>query len=166
MALPKQARSGVTPKIFCAPPRPKASASTAPAAYSFDTDVSAVDEVRRHLGLDRPALVGHSYGGKWAMFASCLYEKFACGVWSDPGIVFDEARSNVNYWEPWYLGFDPQRRRPAAPWMLGAVLALMILGAALSGLAGPLGGSLHLDALAAADSRSGHRGRCADSPTR
>jgi hypothetical protein len=29
--------------------------------------------------------------------------------------VFDESRSNVNYWEPWYLGFDPslpaQRKR-------------------------------------------------------
>ena len=28
---------------------------------------------------------------------------------SDPGIVFDEKRANVNYWEPWYLGFDPAR---------------------------------------------------------
>ena len=46
-----------------------------------------------------------------ALFASCLYEKFACGVWSDPGIVFDEARSNVNYWEPWYLGREPGRTR-------------------------------------------------------
>ena len=39
---------------------------------------------------NRIGIVGHSYGGKWAMFASCLYEKFACAVWSDPGIVFDE----------------------------------------------------------------------------
>jgi hypothetical protein len=30
----------------------------------------------------RIGIVGHSYGGKWAMFASCLYEKFACSVWS------------------------------------------------------------------------------------
>ena len=52
-------------------------------------------------------IVGHSYGGKWAMFASCLYDKFACGVWSDPGIVFDENAANVNYWEPWYLGYEP-----------------------------------------------------------
>lgn len=61
---------------------------------------------------ERIGIAGHSYGGKWAMFASCLFEKFACGVWSDPGIVFDEKRSNVNYWEPWYLGFDknPQRK--------------------------------------------------------
>jgi hypothetical protein len=59
----------------------------------------------------RIAVMGHSYGGKWAMFASCLYEKFACGVWSDPGIVFDEERPNVNYWEPWYLGYDPDRQR-------------------------------------------------------
>ena len=56
----------------------------------------------------RIAIAGHSYGGKWAMFASCLYDKFACGVWSDPGIVFDETKgSGVNYWEPWYLGYYP-----------------------------------------------------------
>jgi len=55
---------------------------------------------------NRIGIVGHSYGGKWALFASCLYEKFACAVWSDPGIVFDETRPNVNYWEPWYLGWD------------------------------------------------------------
>ncbi len=35
--------------------------------------------------------------GLTQMFASCLYERFACGVWSDGGIVFDEARVNVNY---------------------------------------------------------------------
>jgi len=55
----------------------------------------------------RIGIVGHSYGGKWSMFASCLFEKFACAVWSDPGIVFDESRPNVNYWEPWYLGYYP-----------------------------------------------------------
>jgi dienelactone hydrolase len=55
---------------------------------------------------NRIGIVGHSYGGKWAMFSACFNEKFACGVWSDPGIVFDEKRSNVNYWEPWYLGFS------------------------------------------------------------
>ncbi|MDB5348835.1 MAG: Alpha/beta hydrolase family protein [Planctomycetota bacterium] len=59
----------------------------------------------------RVGVMGHSYGGKWAMFAACLHEKFACGVWSDPGIVFDEPRSNVNYWEPWYLGWEPNRMR-------------------------------------------------------
>jgi|WetSurMetagenome_2_1015567.scaffolds.fasta_scaffold04383_7 dienelactone hydrolase len=56
---------------------------------------------------DRIGIAGHSYGGKWSMFASCLFEKFACAVWSDPGIVFDESRPNVNYWEPWYLGYYP-----------------------------------------------------------
>ena len=55
----------------------------------------------------RIGVIGHSYGGKWAMFASCLYDKFACGVWSDGGVVFDEKRGAVNYWEPWYLGLDP-----------------------------------------------------------
>jgi dienelactone hydrolase len=60
---------------------------------------------------NRIGIIGHSYGGKWAMFASCLYEKFACAVWSDPGIVFDETRANVNYWEPWYLGYESDRQR-------------------------------------------------------
>ena len=59
----------------------------------------------------RIGIVGHSYGGKWAMFASCLYDKFACAAWSDGGIVFDEKRSNVNYWEPWYLGYDRSKKR-------------------------------------------------------
>ena len=56
----------------------------------------------------RIGIMGHSFGGKWAMFASCLYEKFACAVWSDLGIVFDGCRANVNYWEPWYLGYHPR----------------------------------------------------------
>lgn len=64
---------------------------------------------RRRIGV-----VGHSYGGKWALFAAALCEKFACVAVSDPGIVFDETRSNVNYWEPWYLGFDPLEKRPKA----------------------------------------------------
>lgn len=59
----------------------------------------------------RIGIVGHSYGGKWAMFGSCLWEKYACAVWSDPGIVFDEKRESINYQEPWYLGFDPQVTR-------------------------------------------------------
>lgn len=64
----------------------------------------------------RIGVMGHSYGGKWALFAACLNDKFACGVWSDPGIVFDETRSNVNYWERWYLGYEPGReRQPGIP---------------------------------------------------
>jgi len=56
----------------------------------------------------RIGIMGHSYGAKWAMFGSCLFDKFACAVWSDPGIVFDETKgSGVNYWEPWYLGYYP-----------------------------------------------------------
>jgi dienelactone hydrolase len=61
----------------------------------------------------RIGIVGHSFGGKWALFASCLYERFACAVWSDPGIVFDERNrrkenpgGSVNYWDVWYLGFN------------------------------------------------------------
>lgn len=52
----------------------------------------------------RIGVVGHSFGGKWAMFASCLYDRFACGVWVDPGIVWNEKDANANYWEKWYLG--------------------------------------------------------------
>lgn len=61
----------------------------------------------------RIGIVGHSFGGKWAMFASCLWDQFACAAWSDPGIVFDETRPSVNYWEPWYLGYHqpPWRKR-------------------------------------------------------
>jgi hypothetical protein len=55
----------------------------------------------------RIGITGHSFGGKWAMFASCLYDRFACAAWSDPGIVFD-TRPSVNYWEPWYLGYHPR----------------------------------------------------------
>ncbi len=65
---------------------------------------------------ERIGIVGHSYGGKWAMFASCLYDRFACAAWSDGGIVFDESRPNVNYWEPWYLGYEgPEFRRRGLP---------------------------------------------------
>ncbi len=64
----------------------------------------------------RIGIIGLSYGGKWSMFASCLHEKFACAVWSDPGIVFNERNENVNYWEPWYLGYDPNvQRKPGIP---------------------------------------------------
>jgi len=65
----------------------------------------------------RIGIVGISYGGKWAMFASCLFDKFACAAWSAPGIVFDETRGNVNYWAPWYLGYYPP------PWRPGGMLS-------------------------------------------
>ena len=69
---------------------------------------------RPEVDSTRIGIVGHSFGGKWAMFASCLYDKFACAIWSDPGIVFDERdrrkqnpSGSVNYWDVWYLGFEP-----------------------------------------------------------
>ena len=61
----------------------------------------------------RIGIMGISYGGKWAMFASCLFDKFACAVWSDPVIVFDSSKGNANYWEPWYLGYNPKPWRKA-----------------------------------------------------
>jgi dienelactone hydrolase len=68
----------------------------------------------------RIGVVGHSFGGKWAMFASCLHDRFACAVWIDPGIVWNEKDANANYWEPWYLGHDfdqpeGKQRRPGIP---------------------------------------------------
>ena len=75
-------------------------------AYEVLAKVQDVDPAR--IGI-----VGHSYGGKWAMFASCLYEKFAFGVWSDGGIVFDETIGDINYWDNWYLGHTPAPIRPA-----------------------------------------------------
>lgn len=67
----------------------------------------------------RIGVVGHSFGGKWAMFASCLDDGFACAVWVDPGIVWNEKDANANYWEKWYLGrqFDrpeDQQRKEGA----------------------------------------------------
>jgi hypothetical protein len=62
---------------------------------------------RPEVDQERIGIAGHSFGGKWAMFASCFFDKFACTVWSDPGIVFDESRPDINYWEPWYLGYHP-----------------------------------------------------------
>lgn len=55
---------------------------------------------------NRIGILGHSFGGKWAMFASCLFDKFSCAAWSDPGIVFGNT-PDINYWEPWYLGYYP-----------------------------------------------------------
>jgi len=70
-------------------------------AWHVLANVSQVDSTR--IGI-----IGHSFGGKWAMFASCLFVKFACAVWSDPGIVFEGSRESINYWEPWYLGYHPR----------------------------------------------------------
>jgi hypothetical protein len=64
----------------------------------------------------RIGVTGHSYGGKWAMFAAALWDRFAAVAVSDPGIVFDESRPNVNYWEPWYLGLEQgTTRQPGLP---------------------------------------------------
>ncbi|HLT06913.1 MAG TPA: acetylxylan esterase [Cyclobacteriaceae bacterium] len=70
-------------------------------AWHVLANIPEVDETR--IGI-----VGHSYGGKWAMFASALYDRFACAAWSDPGIVFEQDRPSINYWEPWYLGYHPR----------------------------------------------------------
>lgn len=67
---------------------------------------------RPEVDPERIGIAGHSFGGKWAMFASCLFDKFACAAWSDPGIVFDDTRGSINYWEPWYLGYHPPPWRP------------------------------------------------------
>ncbi len=61
-----------------------------------------------HVDRSRIGIMGFSYGGKWAMFASSLFQKFACAVWVDPGLVFSDSHPPlINYWEPWYLGYYP-----------------------------------------------------------
>ncbi len=76
---------------------------------------------RPDVDASRIGVIGHSFGGKWALFASCLYDRFACAVWSDPGIVFDERDrrkenpgGSVNYWDTWYLGFELGRKAEPA----------------------------------------------------
>ncbi len=66
---------------------------------------------RPEVDSDRIGVVGHSFGGKWALFAGALFERFAAVAVSDPGIMFD-TDSNVNYWEPWYLGWHAPPWRP------------------------------------------------------
>ena len=56
---------------------------------------------------ERIGIIGHSYGGKWSIFAGCLFDRFAAVAVSDPGIMFD-THPSVNYWEPWYLGWHPR----------------------------------------------------------
>ncbi|HEV7282933.1 MAG TPA: prolyl oligopeptidase family serine peptidase [Pirellulaceae bacterium] len=67
---------------------------------------------RKEVDPDRIGVTGFSMGGKWALFAACLYEKFACAVWVDPGIVWNEEDSNANYWDKWYLGAEEGKERP------------------------------------------------------
>ena len=38
-----------------------------------------------NIDTERIGIIGHSYGGKWAMFASCLYNKFTCACGPIPG---------------------------------------------------------------------------------
>ena len=67
---------------------------------------NAYEVLAKHAKVDptRIGIVGHSYGGKWAMFSSCMYDKYALGVWSDPAIIFDNGNPAANYWTADYLG--------------------------------------------------------------
>ena len=72
---------------------------------------------RPEVDPQRIGVVGHSFGGKWAMFAGCLFDRFAAVAVSDPGIMFD-THPSVNYWEPWYLGWHPR------PWRKRGVITV------------------------------------------
>ncbi len=94
------------------------SAKCQPLSYLTYIAANCHTALAQHPRVDpaRIGIVGHSYGGKWALFAACLHDKFACVAVSDPGVVWDEARPNVNYWEPWYLGRDANlARSPGVP---------------------------------------------------
>jgi len=73
-------------------------------AYAASTARRAL-AARPEVDAKRIGITGHSFGGKWSMFASCLDDQFAAAAWSDPGIVFQNDRPSINYWEPWYLGY-------------------------------------------------------------
>jgi glycerophosphoryl diester phosphodiesterase len=90
-----------------------AGAECQPLSYLGFIAANCYTALARRADVDprRIGIVGHSYGGKWALFGSCLDDRYACAAWSDAGIVFDEARISVNYQEPWYLGFDAGRTR-------------------------------------------------------
>jgi dienelactone hydrolase len=98
----------------------KGSAVCQPLSYLAYVATNCATALAQRPDVDpnRIGVVGHSYGGKWAMFASCLSERFAAAAWSDPGVVFDEPRSNVNYWEPWYLGLDPSLPKQRKPGLI------------------------------------------------
>lgn len=66
---------------------------------------------RPEVDAQRIGITGFSFGGKWALFAAAFNERFRCAVFNDPGVVFNEADPNCNYWEPWYLGAEPPARR-------------------------------------------------------
>ena len=96
------------------------SAACQPLSFHAYVAANAWRAMAAQPGIDpkRIGIVGHSYGGKWALFGAALWDKFAAVAVSDPGIVWDEARPNINYWEPWYLGLDPARseqRKPGVP---------------------------------------------------
>lgn len=88
-----------------------------PLSYHAYIAANAHTALAQHPGVDpaRIGVMGFSYGGKWALFASCFHEPYACAVWNDPGIVFDESQPPTNYWEPWYLGLDPEITRRRGP---------------------------------------------------
>jgi len=76
-------------------------------AYNALATLEAVDPAR-------VGIVGHSYGGKWALFGACLYDEFACGVWSDPGItIFNPRDGGANYDARWYLNYRSEEERQA-----------------------------------------------------
>ena len=76
------------------------------AAYAATNALEALAKVE-DVTPGRIGVMGHRtvVSGPCSLLA-CT--QFACAVWNDPGIVFDETKgANVNYWEPWYLGYYP-----------------------------------------------------------
>jgi hypothetical protein len=44
-----------------------------------------------------------------------MYDKFACGVWSDPGVtIFNPKHGGANYWSKGYLGTKPKGAKKSA----------------------------------------------------
>ena len=55
----------------------------------------------------RIGITGHSYGGKWASSRRACSTASPQAHGPTPASCSTRPGSNVNYWEPWYLGFEP-----------------------------------------------------------
>ena len=64
------------------------------------------------LNPEQIGVAGHSYGGKWALFAAALWIVLLRLPSAIQALSLMKP-SKCNYWEPWYLGWDPETTRPA-----------------------------------------------------
>jgi pimeloyl-ACP methyl ester carboxylesterase len=86
--------------------------SAVPAEYDFDADVAAVAAAHSALGLDRPAVVGHSYGGMVAVAAGAARPDQHPVVVNVDGVGFHHAGTPPELREAWRR--DDQEEAPGS----------------------------------------------------